>query len=291
MLDNMLPHDLSAPGVKEAIARQIADDIDQWCNDNYDDGHRGHLGASLIGNACKRKLWSVFRWLKRDNHGGRMQRLFNRGHREEERYCEWLRGIGFQVWEVAEDGSQHRVKACRGHFGGSLDGIGRAAPKYRIGEPILLEFKTSGTGASFTNLFKKKVRFGKPIHFDQMCIYGNRYQFKHALYFCINKNDDTLYVELVELDWRRGQELEAIADKVIFMPYAPAKISNSPAFSECLHCTFKTICHEGEVPETNCRSCNFAIPQDNGVWHCNQFGQAIPPDFILKGCPQWQRVI
>lgn len=27
-----------------------------------------------------------------------MQRLFNRGHREEDRFVEWLKGIGFQVW-------------------------------------------------------------------------------------------------------------------------------------------------------------------------------------------------
>ena len=90
--------DLNAPGVAKALSKQILEDIDEYCVKLYDDGHRTHLGASLIGDECKRKLWYVFRWVKQEKFEGRVLRLFNRGHKEEDRFIEWLEGIGVQVW-------------------------------------------------------------------------------------------------------------------------------------------------------------------------------------------------
>ena len=93
---------LSDVGVGSLVARRIKDDIDRYCIDTYDGGHRWHLGASLIGESCKRKLWFIFRWCFHEtaetvtNHA-RKQRLFNRGHREEARYIEWLEGIGCEI--------------------------------------------------------------------------------------------------------------------------------------------------------------------------------------------------
>lgn len=94
--------DISSPGVGSQVARRIKADIDDYCIKTYDGGHRWHLGASLIGHECKRYLWYVYRWCFREtgtdaaNHA-RKQRLFNRGHREEARYIEWLEGIGCEV--------------------------------------------------------------------------------------------------------------------------------------------------------------------------------------------------
>lgn len=86
--------DITAPGVARNLAGLIGADIDRYCVQTYDDGHRNHLGASLIGRECSRYLWYVFRWVYHKQFDGRMYRLFNRGHREEDRFCEWLRGIG-----------------------------------------------------------------------------------------------------------------------------------------------------------------------------------------------------
>ena len=164
--------DLSIAGTRQLIAKQILADIDDYCAEIYNDGHRNHLGASLIGDDCARKLYYSFRWAKHEKFSGRMQRLFNRGHREEERFVDWLRGIGFQVWEVTPEGNQHRIKAVQGHFGGSLDGVGVTPDKYKINEPLLLEFKTNGTGSAFTKLKEKGVAVAKPQHFAQMSVYG-----------------------------------------------------------------------------------------------------------------------
>ena len=78
--------ELSSPGVSAALAKRILEDIDEYCVRTYDGGHRWHLGASLIGRECKRYLWYVFRWCLHEKTTGRQQRLFNRGHREEERF-------------------------------------------------------------------------------------------------------------------------------------------------------------------------------------------------------------
>ena len=90
--------DLTSPGTTKALAKRISDDIDECCVEMYDDGHRNHLGASLIGHECKRYLWYTFRWVLHETCTGRLYRLFNRGHKEEDRFIEWMKGIGIEVW-------------------------------------------------------------------------------------------------------------------------------------------------------------------------------------------------
>lgn len=69
-----------------------------------EDGRRRHLGGSLIGRDCRRELWYSFRWATPIQFKGRMLRLFNRGHKEEFRFVEWLRLIGVEVHEYENDG-------------------------------------------------------------------------------------------------------------------------------------------------------------------------------------------
>jgi hypothetical protein len=99
--------DLNTKGTALQLAKQIKSDIDEYCEKKFDDGFRWHLGASLIGHECKRYLFYVFRWCFKENFDGRMQRLFNRGHREEERFIEWLEGIDFTVY--ADDWSNWKL--------------------------------------------------------------------------------------------------------------------------------------------------------------------------------------
>jgi len=86
-------------------------EVDAYCVQTYDGGHRTHLGASLIGRDCKRYLWYVFRWCRRSDTDGRRQRLFNRGHREEARFIEWLEGIGFRIWFENRDGFWYHAES------------------------------------------------------------------------------------------------------------------------------------------------------------------------------------
>lgn len=94
-------------GQQKLLAQMLSNDLDAHTAEKYDDGHRWHLGASVIGKECWRQIWYGFRWVKKptyvDARGkdqkGRMLRLFNRGHKEEYRFVEWLRGMGHEVEE------------------------------------------------------------------------------------------------------------------------------------------------------------------------------------------------
>lgn len=284
--------DLNAPGVAKAIARKIKDDIDAYCKAAYDGGHRDHLGASLIGDPCKRKLWYSFRWCIREIFDGRILRLFNRGHKEEARFIEWLEVIGCKVWAEDENGKQFRISAVNGHFGGSLDGIAKLPESYGIPGPVLLEFKTSGTGQAFSKVAEMGMEIAKPMHFAQTSTYGSepKYNFEYCLYCIINKNDDSITVELVKLNHQHGQNMLAKAEQIINSQEPPSRLSDNPTYRDCTYCAAKGLCHEGKPPEKNCRSCNYALPVENAEWKCEKHNAIIPKDVIKTGCAEWKAI-
>lgn len=65
------------------------------------ESHRTHLGASILGQSCARKVFYSWRWAYGTRHTGRMLRLFNRGHLEEDRVVQWLRLAGITVEQFA----------------------------------------------------------------------------------------------------------------------------------------------------------------------------------------------
>ena len=289
---------LDAPGVAKALAKRILEEIDEYCVRTYDGGHRSHLGASLIGRECKRYLWYVFRWCLHEKTTGRQQRLFNRGHREEARFIEWLEGIGFKVWfenrdeDPNEKGEypQYRISDVMGHFGGSLDGIAILPERYGIAEPVLLEFKTNGTGAGFNKLADDGMPIAKPEHFAQTSTYGKKYNFRYCVYLNINKNDDSLHIEVVKLNHNLGEQMIMKAEQIIMSKTAPARLSDNPTFHKCGYCHMKEVCHKGAVVEVNCRSCAFARPVENAEWFCEVHNGNIPKDFIAKACPSYKAI-
>ena len=289
---------LDAPGVAKALAKRILEEIDEYCVRTYDGGHRSHLGASLIGRECKRYLWYVFRWCLHEKTTGRQQRLFNRGHREEARFIEWLEGIGFKVWfENRDEGPnekgefpQYRISDVMGHFGGSLDGIAVLPERYGIAEPVLLEFKTNGTGAGFNKLADDGMPIAKPEHFAQTSTYGKKYNFRYCVYLNINKNDDSLHIEVVKLNHNLGEQMIMKAEQIIMSQTAPARLSDNPTFHKCGYCHMKEVCHKGAVVEVNCRSCAFARPVENAEWFCEVHNGNIPKDFVAKACPSYKAI-
>lgn len=282
--DNLSDKTLSIETRKQ-IALQIKEDIDEYCVKTFTDEHRHHLGASIIGDDCSRFIWYSFRWVKYAVFNGRMLRLFDRGNKEEERIIRWLRGIGLEIWEVDQNtGKQFRIWGVRGHFGGSQD-AGAKLPYLNPELPILLEFKTHNT-KSFSNLVNKGVILAKPSHYSQMCSYGKFYNFQYGLYCAVNKNDDDLHFELVELDWKRSHSMLMKADDIIHSQKPPPRIADNPSFYKCRDlCTMKDICWNSHPVDINCRSCQFASPADDAEWYCNRYKQIIPKDFIAKGCP------
>ncbi len=279
--------DLTLPHARLQLARTIADNIDRWAAERYNDGHRSHLGASLIGRECSRYLWYVFRWVYNKEHTGRQQRLFQRGHREEEQMLALLEGIGATVNPLDGD-KQHRISDCGGHFGGSIDNIVTLPESYGVGDVVFInEFKTNGTGASFNKVVSEGVQAAKNEHFCQMSIYGYKKGIEYGLYMNVNKNDDSLHVEVVKLDFALAQRLIAKAERIVLSPLPPQKLSESAVFTDCKYCDMHNVCHKGQNYEKNCRSCIQAQPIADGLWHCKKHGMTIPKEFIPIGCNDW----
>ena len=82
----------------QKISDQMMIDIDNYCDRKWADENRNRLGFSLIGDECQRKLWYGFRWCKTPKPSPRLKRLFDRGHKEEERFIDYLQGIGCTVY-------------------------------------------------------------------------------------------------------------------------------------------------------------------------------------------------
>lgn len=286
---------LTDKGVKRALAKKLREDVDIWCADEFDDGFRTHLGCSSIGKECSRELWYDFRWIYRKKFDGRMQRLFQRGHREEERVFEYLRGIGCEVWAfdtaAPEPNTQIKVSAHHGHFGGSVDAVIKLPERYGVSEPLLLSVKTSATGALFSKYDEKGLQQHKPVYFAQECSYGKLMNIRFAVFFVANKNDDDIYFEIVELSKDVGDTMLNKAERIIFSDKPPEKLSMNPTFQACQYCDKKAVCHMDAKAEKNCRSCKHASPAENKEWFCAKHNGNIPKDFIPKGCDHWFSII
>lgn len=78
------------------IDKSVAD------RENKKGKNRRHLGGSVIGKPCARAIYYGWRWFHIGNHTGRLFRLWNRGHLEEFRFAEYLRGAGYEVRDYSQ---------------------------------------------------------------------------------------------------------------------------------------------------------------------------------------------
>lgn len=276
-----------SPETIKVIEQELYKSLEEASNEEFPAEHRNHLGVSVIGNSCSRKLWYIFRWVKLEQHDPRMRRLFNRGHREEPNFVKWLFKMGFFVREIdPATNKQYRMSGVNGHYGGSGDSVLLLPWLRGDNDPrILGEFKTHNK-KSFEDLKKNKVKLSKPQHWAQMCGYGKAFNIRYGLYCAINKDDDDIYFEFLELDWNYAHQLEMKAQDIITSQIPPPRLSEQPSYFDCKYCHFQGICHYNEPVEINCRSCKQAQPVDNGEWKCSRFDSIIPKDFIKKGCDQ-----
>lgn len=311
---------------------------------------RHHLGGSLIGRKCKRELWYSFRWAQPPEFEGRMLRLFNRGHREEDRFVEWLRSIGVEHYPFQpvdyvlayHDGSgayckfsheewaaicekateplddvtgmlahehaarlqgidipepkQIRILDVDGHFGGSLDGIGRYFPGVAqlLGLPHdewgLTEFKTH-SWKSFEKLLKEGVQIAKPEHYAQMQIYMHKKGLRFALYMAICKNTDRLHCEFVLADSIIAVNLLQKATEVVYSRTPPPRIGKNSSWYDCKFCDFKGPCHKGQPLAKSCRTCVHSSPAPDGRWACGKVMSLIPSDKEHEGCGMWEMIV
>lgn len=253
--------------------------------------YRTHLGASGVGHECARKIWYGFRWTTRQKHGGRLLRLFNRGHLEEARFIAMLLCIGADVYQQDENGKQFRISDAGGHFGGSGDGVVVNIPDLDPWTPALAEFKTSAD-KPFIKVQKEGVRKAKFEHYVQMQVYMRKMGLAVALYMAVNKNNDELYAEIVPFNAAIADEFINRGVGLVWMDGLPTRISESPGWFECRWCDHRGVCHLKHEPDRNCRTCAYSQPLEDGAWYCMNTidqPQLLSKEEQLEGCGSYSR--
>lgn len=273
-----------------ASYRQLLQRILPTLTDAYrgeEDGFRSHLGASVVGDKCPRKVWYGYRAVKIPKFEGRMVRLFNRGHLEEGRFMALIEMIGIKIRLLDKDGHQVRFSAFEGHYGGSSDGFGTGFPDIKQDEEALIECKTHNE-KSFLKLKKDGVIESKPEHYTQMCIYMHHFNLQCGFYFATNKNNDELYVEIVPANPDHAKFYNERAGDIIAARVPPLRISKSPSFFECSWCDFKALCHKQKNVDygihRGCRTCEHSQPAAEGLWLCNKYNYVLTKENQIAGC-------
>jgi len=225
---------------------------------------RPYLGISGIGDPCSRKLWYGFRLCSVIKITKRQKRLFMRGHYEEPIIQNDLRKAGI-ICHVNKD-NQPEVTCGNGHIKGHIDDVLTNIPDAPK-TPHLGEYKTHND-KSFKTLLSKGMKSSKPTHYAQMICYMHLMKLKRGLYVGVNKNDDSRYYERISDNSDFAESLIKKGQDIIGTEIPPKKIGNSTWF-ECKWCNYYQICHFGEVPLKNCRTCKFCDICDNGKWECS----------------------
>jgi hypothetical protein len=254
--------------------------IDRY-HESKQEGHRPHLGASLLGHNCQRYLWLTFRWAKKEKFNGRILRLFRRGNNEERIIISDLRAIGIDV--KTTDGSQDRVHFGN-HVSGSIDGIALSGVPEAPKKKHVLEFKTHSK-KSFDDLEKKGVQKSKFQHFIQCQVYMLGMDIDRALYVAVCKDDDRYYFERIPLEKDLAEKYVAKGHAIVASDRMPEPLSTDPTWYECKWCSFYKFCHKSELPEVNCRTCAHSTPKEDSTWRCERHASdGIPVDYQRTGC-------
>lgn len=255
---------------------------------------RPHLGCSLLGHDCDRYLWLQFRWAAPEKFKGRILRLFRRGQDEEEKVVSDLRAIGVDVQATGK--SQSRVD-FGSHVSGSVDGIVQHIPQAPKAKAIL-EIKTH-SDKSFKTVEKEGVKKAHYKHWAQMQLYMLGMQLDRALYFAVNKNDDSIYTEWLHIDKDAAQKLVERGHRITLSDRMPEPISADPSWYACQYCPSHDLCHVSKLTkQVNCRTCAMSTPLSDSTWHCAKWDDIIPTEAQHDGCPShvlhpdmvpWQR--
>jgi hypothetical protein len=248
---------------------------------------RAYLGASVIGNECRRALWYAFRWANPpQEHLPRIMRLFDTGQREEQRIIEDLTAGGVTLLST-----QAGFCELGGHFRGHIDGLVGGLPEAPKTLHIL-EVKTHND-KSFKALLVDGVKKSKPAHYAQIQIYMHYFGYERALYVAVNKNDDNIFVDRVAYNKKEAKQLADLAEAIIRAPAPPYKLHDDPSKPTayvCGWCPSRGVCHESLPARRNCRTCinSTAVLDDSkdGKWRCDFWGKDLTLDEQRAGCPK-----
>lgn len=251
---------------------------------------RSYLGGSSIGHPCERMLWYYFRWCGLPEFPGRLLRLFDRGHRDEAAFADYLRQTGLELStgpDPEDPGKQWRFDRLGGHFSAAPDGLLKRTHSHD--GPAVWEFKTASK-YSFDQTVKQGIR-AKPEHFGQVQVSMGLARedlgipFGATLYQMVHKDSDNLHSEHVPFEPNTYEDLVRKAKRIVSADKPGPRYSEDPGKPPCKWCDYKDQCHEAQVADVNCKTCIHSTPNvRSGEWECVLHDVQIDSELLAKGC-------
>ena len=209
---------------------------------------RLYLGASRLGVACERQLQFEYAQAPVDygrDFQGRILRIFERGHLNEESMVTWLRGAGFDLRTHKANGEQYGFSVAEGRLQGHIDGVFVDGPD-GFAYPALWESKCLGA-KSWRDVEKKGLAISKPVYAAQVAVY-QAYLDLHehpAIFTAVNADTMEIYAELIPFDAALAQRMSDRAVRVITATEAQEQLSRAyldPTHFECKFCSYAERC-------------------------------------------------
>ncbi|MEO0437911.1 MAG: hypothetical protein AAF098_13480 [Pseudomonadota bacterium] len=254
---------------------------------------RGHLGASMIGDKCMRKLWYSFRWVSLTNFEFTTLSRFEDGHLSENVMAQRLRMVReLDLHTHAEGGEQFRFTDFGGHFAGSADGFVRGllqAPK----TPHIWEHKCVNE-KKFAKLLKLKTEKGEKqallewdgIYYAQAQAYMHYFNMTRHYLTCATPGTRDVTSVRTEYNASYALSLVSKAQAIIASSEPPTRITEKKDDWRCNFCGYKEQCHFGMLASENCRTCRFSQPVDGG-WYCHHHKKMLDHERQRDGCKRF----
>ena len=251
---------------------------------------RRWLGASIVGDTCTRKIALTFRSAFDPNFDGRILRVFENGHKAEDRIVADLEAAGFKVTQRQDT---FDLDGGKGHAGATVDGV-----LIEDGKRCLLEIKTA-KASDWNALERHGVAKAKPQHHAQMQFGMLCAGLRNALYVAENKDTNELYLERVAFNETVANNLATLAKQIV-ADGTGDRCNDRPDWHECKRCAAFPVCKGATFPRCHCLTCCHAtaggcdslpgepqVPFFTPIWTCAiADGAEIPEDVLEHGCPQ-----
>lgn len=207
------------------------------------DGNRGYLGASTIGDECARKVW--YQYNREPSFDSDAILRFNDGHRTEDAMAWLLRGVdGVELWTHDENGEQFGFED--GNFKGHVDGVIRGllhAPKTTaVWECKCTEKLKDFQKAKESYGSKGALQGWNETYYIQAQIYMHYLKLeRHYTTVCSAglRDFDSCWTE-----YKQDVALKNIdrAKKILEQNEPPPQAYNSSTFYKCRWCQFNKEC-------------------------------------------------
>jgi hypothetical protein len=203
---------------------------------------RTYMGASMLGDPCARRVAYAWRGAPGAPVEGRSLRIFETGHVLERVLASWMERAGFDLRTIdPATGGQYAFSD--GPIEGHADGIIVDGPDFGFAYPVLWEAKGLND-RSWQETAKVGVRISKPVYYGQCCLYMAYFDVEACLFSALNKNDQSLYHELIPFDLATAQRLVDRAVGIV-RGWLPPRIALMPT-RMCAFCQFNAYCWEEE---------------------------------------------